>query len=195
MEVLLVNKDTGELRAQEVGWSWIILLFNTVFSLPLFLRGLYFWAAVRLILYIVLLFEGPSHITDGEYLGYLGGPVLFFLLYDIFFAFWGNRMAGRKLLRTGWEFADPESARTRYGSKNGRSTHPRQALRPRPNPGLIHHQKRVAVHPLARIGLDLDGKTDAPDRGIDVHGHGLGRGPGQLGLSALGPVGLALLAH
>ena len=114
MEVLLINRNTGELRAQEVGWSWIILLFDIFFAIPLFVRRLYFWAALRLGLYLIIMIESGNRDDVGAFFGIFGGPFLLFLLYDIFFSFWGNRMAGRKLLRSGWEFADPGSLRTRY---------------------------------------------------------------------------------
>ena len=126
MEVSLVNRNTGELKAIKVGWSWTIFFWNHLFSLPLFLRGLYGYAAIRLVLFILAAEFGINFIAleSFEQMPTFeradGLPVLISLLplvFDIYMGVKGNELTAKKYNRKNWDFAEPDSPAARYAKQ------------------------------------------------------------------------------
>ncbi|MFZ3033752.1 MAG: hypothetical protein WA138_07055, partial [Parvibaculum sp.] len=58
------NSKTGELKQVKIGWSWTLFFFSSLFGLPLFLRRLYVWGAVELILWVVYVAALASNNAD-----------------------------------------------------------------------------------------------------------------------------------
>jgi hypothetical protein len=145
MMVTLRNKNTGEIRSQQIGWSWTCLFFSFFFGIPLFTRKLYGWGAVMALL--ALLQEGTvQEARQGVHQYSASGAYVLIILnllptvLAIVFAATANRMAGRKYLRHGWEFAEPNSeaariAQQKWGLVTGGGFSARKA--PYEIPGLL----------------------------------------------------------
>jgi ribosomal protein L40E len=100
---LLRNPKTGEIKQIKVGWSWTIFFFDW---LALFIRQMYPWAVLFLVFFAVnLLFRSSLAII----------PMLCIEIgVKIYLCIKGNELMAKQLLENGWEFAEPESATTRY---------------------------------------------------------------------------------
>jgi hypothetical protein len=120
MMVPLRNKTTGKIISQKIGWSWTCLFFSAFFGIPLFSRKLYGCGAVMLLL---VSYQSASsreipayqYSTAGVYVGLFLAFLPIVLI--IIFAATANRMAGRKYLRHGWEFAEPDSGAARIAQQ------------------------------------------------------------------------------
>jgi len=140
--VTLRNKNTGEIRSQKIGWSWTCLFFSIFFGIPLFIKKLYGWGAVMLLLALLQQQEARQEVHQYS----ASGAYVFIILnllptvLAIIFAATANRMAGRKYLRHGWEFAEPNSeaariAQQKWGLVTGGAFSARKA--PYEIPGLL----------------------------------------------------------
>jgi hypothetical protein len=112
MRVALKNPRTGEVKEVKVGWSWTLFLFAGVFGLPLFLRKLYIWGFVFLVLWVVNLLGPYAAGADG-----IGISVLMFFVFlvlQIWLGIKGNEMTAKNYLEQGWDFADPRSEAVRF---------------------------------------------------------------------------------
>jgi hypothetical protein len=121
MMVVLRNKKTGKIKSLKIGWSWTCLFFSIFFGIPLFIRRLYGWSVVMLLLALFhqgRIQEQVQEVRQGAYQYSASGAyvdiILDFLpiVLAIIFAATANRMAGKKYLRHDWEFAEPNSETT-----------------------------------------------------------------------------------
>jgi hypothetical protein len=112
LHVAFRNPRTGEIKQVKVGWSWVLFLFSGVFGLPLFLRRLYVWGGIFLVLWLVnliapsLMYEEDANVTIAIF-----GVV--FLSLQIWLGIKGNEMTAKNYLDNGWVFAEPDSDITR----------------------------------------------------------------------------------
>ena len=109
MHVSLKNPRSGEVRKVKVGWSWVLFFWSGLFGLPLFLRRLYVWGSVFLVLWVVNLI-GPGLMANEDE-GVLVSLVLFFIFLglQIWLGVKGNEMTAKNYLDLGWVFAEPEA--------------------------------------------------------------------------------------
>jgi Bacterial PH domain len=119
--VTLVNTKSGELKQIKIGFSWILLFFSSFFGLPLFLRRLYIWGGVFLVLFVV--YFVASEADSGAAAGICDGVGLINLGLSIWMAIKGNEMTGKNLLANGWDFAEPNSPETQYARLKWRLSH------------------------------------------------------------------------
>lgn len=120
MHVRFKNQNTGEIKEVKVGFSWILLFFSAFLGLPLFLRRLYVWGAVFLVLWAINLL-GPAIASSPQ-----GGAaiqlVMFLILLGL--SIWtgtkGNEMTAKNLLEQGWQFAEPESDSVKFAKMRWR---------------------------------------------------------------------------
>jgi hypothetical protein len=111
MKVALQSKTTGQIKLQKIGWSWTCFLWSEMLGIPLFLRGLNVWGAVMVLLWIVSL---PLPLLDVPLaVASMIAVSLIQLGLAIFFGLKANRMAGKRYLENGWEFAEPNSIAAR----------------------------------------------------------------------------------
>jgi hypothetical protein len=109
MKVTVKNPNTGELKQIKCGWSWTLFFFSGFFGLPLFLRRLYVWGGLFLVLWAINLL-GPAVIGDED--SALGLQVLMFFVFlalQIWLAIKGNEMTAKNYLEHGWKFIKPQS--------------------------------------------------------------------------------------
>jgi hypothetical protein len=111
IEVPFVNPRTGERKLIKVGFAWPVGLFGTILGIPLFLRGLNSWGAVCLVLWTInFLVYG----VDSE------AAVLVELVeiaIQIWLGFKANEMTAKRLLETGWVWAEPGSEATKIAMR------------------------------------------------------------------------------
>jgi hypothetical protein len=99
--VVLKNPRSGEVKSQKTGWSWTCFFFSTFLGVPLFLRGLYVWGWLMVVIFLIDLFSYQQ----------LGlGVGIIEIGFSIFFGIKANEMAGKQYLDNGWEFATPDAA-------------------------------------------------------------------------------------
>ena len=108
MKVAMKNPKTGEIKEVKVGWSWTLFFFSGFLGFPLFLRRLYMWGSVFLVLWVVnLVFTMIS-------------PEMFLVLQlviiglIIWIAIKGNEMTAKNYLENGWTFTAPDSDVVKY---------------------------------------------------------------------------------
>jgi len=102
-KVLLRNPRSGAVKQIKVGWSWTIFFFDW---LALFVREMYPWAALFFGFFVVnILLRGNMAIIP---------IVLCELGIKVYLCIKGNELMAKQHLQNGWEFAEPESAATRY---------------------------------------------------------------------------------
>lgn len=106
------NPKTGEIKEVKVGWSWTLFFFSGLFGLPLFLRRLYIWGAVFLVLWVTN-FVVPSVLPEDEGAIFSITFGLVFLSLQIFLAIKGNEMTAKNYLENNWIFVDPEAEITK----------------------------------------------------------------------------------
>ena len=125
MDVMLIHAETGEIRPADIGWSWELLFLCDVFFVPLIRRKLFGWVALRLscyfalVVYITAAWNGQMDLSGALahrlFLGLLIlGGLPFLSGSAIYLSFKGNELSARKLLKSGWTFADPESRVAEY---------------------------------------------------------------------------------
>jgi hypothetical protein len=116
MHAVFKNPKTGELKKVKIGWSWTLFFFSALFGLPLFLRKLYIWGAVLLVLWVVNLL-GPSIVGEDD--GIAVNVLLSFILLglQIWLGIKGNEMTAKNYLEHGWRFAEPQSDITKFACR------------------------------------------------------------------------------
>ena len=108
MKVQLKNTITGEIVEIKIGWSWTLFFFSGFLGIPLFLRKLYVWGGVFLVLWSINLILSTFD------------PVSFLVLNLIFIGLiiWisikGNEMTAKNYLEKNYEFVDPDSDLAKY---------------------------------------------------------------------------------
>ena len=108
------NPRTGEQRTVKIGWSWTLFLFAGFLGLPLFLRKLYAWGGVFLVLWVVnffiqsVSFEDPDEARVTKI-----GFGLMYLALECWIGAKGNEMTAKNYLDQGWVFSHPDSESTR----------------------------------------------------------------------------------
>ncbi len=113
MGIMMKNPKTGEAKAVKVGWSWILFLFSGFLGIPLFLRKLYIWGGVFLVLWVVNLLAPSIAGDQQEALGLKIGLSIIFIGLQIYMGIKGNEMTAKNYLENGWEFTEPDSEVTK----------------------------------------------------------------------------------
>jgi hypothetical protein len=114
VNVGLVNRRSGEQKYVKVGFSWVLLFFSGLLGIPLFLRCLYVWGAIFLVLCILYVFT-PQMLPDTVHA--VGAYLLLswaFLTLQIWVGMKGNEMTAKNLLENGWSFSNPNAQETRF---------------------------------------------------------------------------------
>jgi hypothetical protein len=121
----LLNPRSGEHKTVKVGFSWVLFFFAGVLGIPLFLRRLYVWGAVFLVLWILYIFA-PQMLPDTAHSAgtYLFLCLVFFSL-QIWIAVKGNEMTAKNLLENGWSFSSPNSQESRFAMTKWNLSHSR----------------------------------------------------------------------
>ncbi|RBQ26354.1 hypothetical protein [Arcobacter sp. CECT 9188] len=117
MKVSMTNPKTGEEKEIKIGWSWILFLFSGFLGLPLFLRKLYIWGGIFLILWIVYIVAPSLFYSDEEALGLYIILNLIFLGLQIWLGTKGNELTAKNYLELGWKFTDIDSNETKYAKE------------------------------------------------------------------------------
>ncbi|MDX4060343.1 hypothetical protein Q6A89_07420 [Aliarcobacter skirrowii] len=117
MKVKMTNPKTGEVKEIKIGWSWILFLFSGFLGLPLFLRKLYVWGGMFLILWIVYIVAPSLFSSEEEALGLYIILNLIFLGLQIWLGIKGNEMTAKNYLELGWNFTDIDSNETKYAKE------------------------------------------------------------------------------
>ena len=122
VRVTLKNEKTGELKQVKVGWSWILFLFSGLFGLPLFLRRLYVWGGVFLILWVANFYFIPSVEagSEGEIIFASISMIVIFLCLQIWLGIKGNEMTAKNYLENGWIFSNLESDDVKFAKQKWR---------------------------------------------------------------------------
>jgi len=108
MKVGIKNPASGEYKEVKVGWSWTLFFFAGFFGLPLFLRRLYVWGSVYLVISVVSVLSG--YLGENEMILWGNtGLSLICIGLNIFLAIKGNEMTAKNFLEQGWVFSEPES--------------------------------------------------------------------------------------
>ena len=122
VRVTLKNEKTGELKQVKVGWSWILFLFSGLFGLPLFLRRLYVWGGVFLILWVANIYFIPSveSGSEGEIIFASISMIVIFLCLQIWLGIKGNEMTAKNYLENGWIFSNLENDDVKFAKQKWR---------------------------------------------------------------------------
>ena len=122
VRVTLKNEKTGELKQVKVGWSWILFLFSGLFGLPLFLRRLYVWGGIFLILWVANFYFIPSVEagSEGEIIFASISMIVIFLCLQIWLGIKGNEMTAKNYLENGWIFSNLESDDVKFAKQKWR---------------------------------------------------------------------------
>jgi|LakMenEpi03Aug12_release.lakeMendotaPanAssembly.Ray.scaffolds.fasta_scaffold801323_2 hypothetical protein len=107
------NPKTNEIKKVKLGFSWTLLLFSGIFGFPLFLRKLYVWAVLMLVLWLVNLFVSN---TSYDPLLIFGLAIVLFIP-NIWLAFRGNEITAKNYLENGWEFYEPDNDLTKMAKQ------------------------------------------------------------------------------
>lgn len=113
----MTNPKTGEVKEVKVGWSWILFIFSGFFGLPLFLRKLYIWGGVFLVLWLVYLVVPSLFYNEEEALGLSIVLNLIFLGLQIWLGIKGNEMTAKNYLELGWNFTNPNSDEVKFAKE------------------------------------------------------------------------------
>ena len=133
MDVMLVHAETGEIRPADIGWSWELWFCMDWFFIPLIRRELNGWAVIRLCGYLgifIFLMAAVSGSMESErslqlmifYWFMVLAIGIFLGVSGIFLCLRGNELSAKKLLKSGWTFADPESWVAEYAKTKWRLT-------------------------------------------------------------------------
>ncbi len=95
-EYVLVHPLTGEIRSIKNGFSWTCLLWSWFFGIPLFIRKLYIWGVVMIVLQF-------SYISGEDGSNAFMGLVI--LVLSVVLGFKGNEWAVKGYLAKGWTLA------------------------------------------------------------------------------------------
>lgn len=114
MNVTMVNPSTGEGKEVKIGWSWILFLFSSFLGIPLFLRKLYVWGGVMLILWLVYIIAPAIMPTEEESAGLFILFNLIFLGLSIWLGLKGNEMTAKNYLELGWKFNNSDSDEVKF---------------------------------------------------------------------------------
>ncbi len=109
MLVSMKNPKIGEIKEVKVGFSWILFLFSGFFGLPLFLRKLYVWGGIFLVLWVVhIILSIVGEESETAAIFYVLLQFIFIGLM-IFMGIKGNELTAKNYLEQGWEFVDGDS--------------------------------------------------------------------------------------
>lgn len=92
--VTFQDPQIGELRRVKIGWCWPCFFLSGVWGIPLFLRKLYIWGSVMVVIDILSLIS-PLPIT--MVLGMIS------LGLSIFLGMKGNEITAKTYLKLGWK--------------------------------------------------------------------------------------------
>lgn len=112
--VTFSNPYTGEVKQVKVGFSWILLIFSGFWGIPLFLRGLYRWAILMVMVSLL------GFATEGQIFQGVGLPLAFaVIVLQIYLGFEGNEITAKNYLNLGWKMSgEPDAvkaAKLRWG--------------------------------------------------------------------------------
>ena len=105
MTVTLRQKETGEIKVLQEGWSWGCFFGSFFLGIPLYRRGLQVWGSAMVAFNILALCVRlvPTEQAATLY----GWMAVIGLGLCIFFGMRANQMAIERYLSFGWEFANP----------------------------------------------------------------------------------------
>ena len=95
-EYVLVHPLTGEIRSIKNGFSWTCLLWSWFFGIPLFIRKLYIWGVVMIVLQFLYISGEPG---SGGYIAFV------ILVLSVVLGFKANKWAVKRYLDKGWTLA------------------------------------------------------------------------------------------
>ncbi|MAD42360.1 MAG: hypothetical protein CL623_08210 [Arcobacter sp.] len=108
MKVKMTNPHTGEIKEVKVGWSWTLFLFSSFLGLPLFLRKLYVWGGLFLVLWVVFIVTPPLMPTEEDEFTIILLINLIFISLQTWLGIKGNEMTAKNYLENGWKFVQDD---------------------------------------------------------------------------------------
>ncbi|MDY5049898.1 MAG: hypothetical protein SPF17_00590 [Candidatus Mucispirillum faecigallinarum] len=112
-KITFTNSITGETATVKVGFSWILFFFSSFFGIPLFLRKLYLFGVIMLILEttnIILVVFSESYYSyyysELVFLMYLLQFGMFGL--NIFLGIRGNKITALNYIKLGYKITNKE---------------------------------------------------------------------------------------
>lgn len=107
--VILHNPMTNETKTVKVGFSWVLLLFSSVWGIPLFLRGLHTMGGFMVAMSVLSLVF--SWTSDGGLVLFLGISAI---IICIGLGIKGNEMTAKNYLQKGWKILEPNSIAAKH---------------------------------------------------------------------------------
>ena len=104
-ELYLENPRTGRVKQVRAGFDWILFLFAGLFGIPLFLRGLPYWGAAFVALWLVdlaLVFLAPAQWS----LAAQAVVAAVFLAAQLWLGFYGRELTVKSYIARGWKKRD-----------------------------------------------------------------------------------------
>jgi hypothetical protein len=117
MYVTIRNPRTGEVRTLKVGWSWVLFFWSGFLGLPLFLRRLYGWGALFLVIFVLTIILDAAGESDDGAAALAGIVGLVSLGLSIYLGIKGNEITGKNFLDHGWLFDEPMSTSANFARK------------------------------------------------------------------------------
>lgn len=114
MKVQMKNPTTGEVKDIKVGWSWILFLFSGFLGIPLFLRKLYIWGGVFLVLWAINFIGSSLMPSQEEMLAFEVILLCIILGLQVWIGIKGNEMTAKNYLEQGWIFVEEEGGNVKF---------------------------------------------------------------------------------
>ena len=109
-KITFKNSITGETATVKAGFSWILFFFSSFFGIPLFLRKLYLFGVIMLILettnIILVVFSESYYYFELVFLMYVLQFGMFGL--NIFLGIKGNKMTALNYIKLGYKITNKE---------------------------------------------------------------------------------------
>ena len=109
MFVKLQNTQSRDVKGFTTGFDWPAFFSPFIFGIPHLLRGMYVLGGVLVALNILFIIQGSSSMSDDELVVMLIIQMLFCMGFGIYLGLTGRQQYAKHLLKSGYDFADPES--------------------------------------------------------------------------------------